>query len=173
MISNKLSGVKAFLRCKTCRNVDFFGPPGHFPKKKGNEEIVFEPSQKVQAALKFWSYLCSKPFFDGNTLTLALSLFVCIYVWETLRQHCPSARPGANVVRSSKHFSLRQLLVIKQKRVQKATSIGLSWGHNGRTSLWHWALSLYLTQWYWYSRLLSSPLQNANRENRHCHGNLP
>lgn len=86
MISNNyyLSGVKAFgviLRCKTCRKVDFFGPRGHFTKKKGNEEIVFEPSQKVQAALKFWSYLCNKPVFDENTLTLAaLGLFVCVCV---------------------------------------------------------------------------------------------
>lgn len=74
--------MKAFgviLKCRTCRKADFFGPLGQFPKKKGNEEIVFEASQEVQAALKFRRYLCNKPVFDENTLTLAaLSLFVCV-----------------------------------------------------------------------------------------------
>lgn len=40
------------LKCKTCRKIDFFSPPGHFPKNKDNKEIffgVFEPLHKVQA----------------------------------------------------------------------------------------------------------------------------
>lgn len=54
--NSELSKVKAFgviLKSNTCRKIDFFAPPGYFHKEKGNQEIVFEPSQKVQGGLKF------------------------------------------------------------------------------------------------------------------------
>lgn len=66
-------------RCKTCRKVDFFGLPRHLTKAKGSEGMFFEYSQKVQAALTFWSYHRKNLVFDENTDTAALSLFVGVY----------------------------------------------------------------------------------------------
>lgn len=61
-----------------CKEKDFFTPSEHILKKKGNEKTVFEPSREVQGVPKFWSYLCNKPVFDENTLTLA-ALSLCMH----------------------------------------------------------------------------------------------
>lgn len=104
-------------------------------KRRCKREIVFEPSQEVQAEAKFWGYFAMSPSLM-SPLTLAVSssrTHAYVHVrWISWRRR--SERRGA----LQRGGDRRSLWKSEHKR---AASRGLWKGHKGRTSLWHGALS--------------------------------